>query len=229
MIYSIARHFSKFPAGVTRADGPFSGQALREDLLAALKVADQMGEETLWVDLNGTMGYGSSFLKAAFGGLGHAFAGPGASVKSIQLVSEDTSLVREVWEYIPMSEEKCFSKGEAPADHIREANAYLDEVEMLKPGGVGHAAGLHKAVIELVAYLVERDAIEGIKPSVFTQQGPTIKQLQDLWRACCAWRDQLKPRVAESVYQVDRINAETPMLAEAVLEVVGYWKDPEDG
>lgn len=62
---SIARDFSRTPAGRFKADGPKSGEAFREDLLyPALKEADSVE-----VDLDGALGYGSSFLEEAFGGL----------------------------------------------------------------------------------------------------------------------------------------------------------------
>lgn len=53
------------PAGRFRSDGPFSGEAYREDvLLPALAVFD-----LVTVDLDGGFGFGSSFLEEAFGGL----------------------------------------------------------------------------------------------------------------------------------------------------------------
>lgn len=62
----IASAFSEFPAGRYRADGPYSGQAFREDvLIPALKSS----HGTLHVSLDGTLGLGSSFLEEAFGGL----------------------------------------------------------------------------------------------------------------------------------------------------------------
>ena len=66
---SIARNFNEFPAGRIPDDGPNSGQRFRDELLApALKDAIK-NKYKLEIDLDGTMGYGSSFLDEAFGGL----------------------------------------------------------------------------------------------------------------------------------------------------------------
>lgn len=62
---TIAEDFSENPAGRFRTDGPFSGEYFREDFLVPkLKDADE-----LVIVLDGTRGYGSSFLEEAFGGL----------------------------------------------------------------------------------------------------------------------------------------------------------------
>jgi hypothetical protein len=62
---SIAKQFSETPAGRTREDGPDSGQRFREELLVPMLTDNEVVE----VDLDGTLGYGSSFLEEAFGGL----------------------------------------------------------------------------------------------------------------------------------------------------------------
>ncbi len=62
---SVAKDFSKVPAGRYSGDGSFSGQKFREDyLVPALRSG-----ATVVVDLAGVAGYGSSFLEEAFGGL----------------------------------------------------------------------------------------------------------------------------------------------------------------
>lgn len=63
---SIANDFSKSPAGRYRHEGPNSGEKFRDDILVpALK--DHAG--TIIIDMDGVVGYGSSFLEEAFGGL----------------------------------------------------------------------------------------------------------------------------------------------------------------
>jgi hypothetical protein len=64
-IISVARDFSRFPAGRFIDDGPYSGQAFRDRLLAPLL---EQGKD-VEIDLDGVLGYGSSFLEEAFGGL----------------------------------------------------------------------------------------------------------------------------------------------------------------
>ncbi len=65
MTINIAKQFSKYPGGRFLEDGDFSGQGFREELLVpALREYAQVT-----VELDGTLGYGSSFLEEAFGGL----------------------------------------------------------------------------------------------------------------------------------------------------------------
>lgn len=61
--------FAKAPGGRFRKDGPNSGEWFRDDILVPelRKVADP--NAPLIVELDGTPGYGSSFLEEAFGGL----------------------------------------------------------------------------------------------------------------------------------------------------------------
>jgi hypothetical protein len=61
----VADIFSKTPGGRTRRDGEYSGEAFRDDILWPVL---SKGERVI-VDLSGTLGYGSSFLEEAFGGL----------------------------------------------------------------------------------------------------------------------------------------------------------------
>lgn len=64
-IISIAKDYSETPAGRYIEDGPYTGQRFREEfLIPALNTCDHV-----LVDLDGTLGYGSSFLEEAFGGL----------------------------------------------------------------------------------------------------------------------------------------------------------------
>ncbi|WP_237173013.1 STAS-like domain-containing protein [Paracandidimonas lactea] len=64
-VINIARDFSPFAAGRYRTDGPWSGEKfLQEVLLPALGSFDKVS-----VNLDGTLGLGSSFLEEAFGGL----------------------------------------------------------------------------------------------------------------------------------------------------------------
>ena len=64
---SIARDFSRYPAGRFRDDGLFSGAAFREDILVPALKDDSF--ERVRVCLDDVAGVGSSFLEEAFGGL----------------------------------------------------------------------------------------------------------------------------------------------------------------
>lgn len=98
---NVARDFSRWPAGRYRADGPFSGEVFRDDILVpALDKA-----ELVEVELDGARGYGSSFLEEAFGGL--VRLGKFTSdqlLKRLRLVSkDDPSLSQEIRSYIQHS------------------------------------------------------------------------------------------------------------------------------
>ena len=65
MTIDIANNFAREPAGRTPVDGAYNGKTFREEyLIPALRDND-----TVEVILDGTGGYGSSFLEEAFGGL----------------------------------------------------------------------------------------------------------------------------------------------------------------
>ena len=69
MTYRIADEFSKTPGGRFRKHGPFSGEEFREDVLRDLLGRAIGSGDRLLIVLDGTHGYGSSFLEEAFGGL----------------------------------------------------------------------------------------------------------------------------------------------------------------
>lgn len=93
----IAASFTRFPGGRYRSDGNFSGERFRDDLLVpALKE-----NERVVIRLDGTVGYGSSFLEEAFGGVvrSGAFTADELLTK-LSFESTDSSLVDEIREYI---------------------------------------------------------------------------------------------------------------------------------
>ena len=61
----VAKHFSPYPAGRVKDDGPDSGERFRQDFLVPAVKAGGPIE----VDIDGTDGYQTSFLEEAFGGL----------------------------------------------------------------------------------------------------------------------------------------------------------------
>lgn len=93
---SIDTDFSPFPAGRYRNDGPNSGERFRDDLLApALRM-----EETQ-VLLDGAVGFGSSFLEEAFGGLVRVARFTHSDLASrLKLVTKDPHLRTEILRYI---------------------------------------------------------------------------------------------------------------------------------
>jgi len=103
-ILNIASQFSTSPAGRYRTDGIESGQVFREDLLApALKEA-----EIVEVNLDGTDGYGSSFLEETFGGLLRSRdLALGQFAARVHLIAnDDPSLLDEILGYVADEERR---------------------------------------------------------------------------------------------------------------------------
>lgn len=93
---SIAKDFSRYPAGRFESDGPYSGEAFRKKSLEpAIR-----NHEKITIDLDGTRGYGSSFLEEAFGGLVRAGFSPGEIKNLLSFKTSDKSLEAEILSYI---------------------------------------------------------------------------------------------------------------------------------
>lgn len=93
---SIAKDFSSSPAARYRHEGPNSGQRFREEFLEPALREGGMVE----VDLDGVVGYGSSFLEEAFGGLvrvGFRFA---ELKHRLKIKSGLQTYQNRVWRYI---------------------------------------------------------------------------------------------------------------------------------
>lgn len=98
---SVARDFSPHPGPRYVRQGAHSGEAFRRRLVQLLR-----RHERILVDLDGTSGYGSSFLDEAFGGLvsKEGFS-PEEVRRRIDLKSdEDETYVEEVCEAIALAE-----------------------------------------------------------------------------------------------------------------------------
>lgn len=98
MTINIAKEFSVVPAGRKKADGPYSGEYFRDDFLAPALRKNDIVE----VNLDNTMGYGSSFLEEAFGGLVRIckFTKDTLHAKLILKYDEDPIVIDEIWSYI---------------------------------------------------------------------------------------------------------------------------------
>lgn len=64
-VINIAEEFSRAPSGRYYSDGDYTGQRFRDEFLVPALKSSKMVK----VVLDGTRGYGSSFLEEAFGGL----------------------------------------------------------------------------------------------------------------------------------------------------------------
>lgn len=93
---SIASDFSPSPAGRYRSDGPYPGEVFRDtQLVPALQANDEVH-----VDLDGTSGYGSSFLEEAFGGLVRMGFSEDELRRRLKIHSSRASYELRVWKYI---------------------------------------------------------------------------------------------------------------------------------
>lgn len=97
MTINIAKEFSRYPAGRYFSDGPFSGEAFREvKLIPALNKGEKVR-----IILDGALGYGSSFLEEAFGGLvRNGFSATELKSKLMFVSKEDPFLEEEIISYI---------------------------------------------------------------------------------------------------------------------------------
>jgi len=93
----VGSEFTPFPAGRHREDGRYSGQAFRENVLLG-SLSDGL---IVTVYLDSAVGYGSSFLEEAFGGLIRSHELTFHQLKKqLNLKSTDKYLIEEIWGYI---------------------------------------------------------------------------------------------------------------------------------
>ena len=95
---NIATEFFVAPAGRFPVDGDNNGERFRTDFLVP---AFRDGAH-VFVDMDGSEGYGSSFLEEAFGGLVRlcGFTASDLHQRLTLKSEEDESFIEEVWEYI---------------------------------------------------------------------------------------------------------------------------------
>ena len=94
---NVAKQFTRFPSGRYAKNGDTSGEAFRERFLEGPIARG----ESVVVELDGTIGYGSSFLEEAFGGLVRKLKILPSSLKDrLTLVSAESLLLEEILGYI---------------------------------------------------------------------------------------------------------------------------------
>lgn len=97
---SVAKDFSPSPAGRFFEDGPFPGAVFRDKIL----IPAVQNNDKVIVDLDGTDGYGSSFLEEAFGGMVRCGFPKKLLTKKLSLSSSRKSYEARVWGYIEKAE-----------------------------------------------------------------------------------------------------------------------------
>ncbi|WP_417377286.1 STAS-like domain-containing protein [Gimesia maris] len=98
----IAKDYSYTPGPRLKTEGDFSGELFRETiLLPAVREAVARNDRIL-VDLDGTSGFGTSFLEESFGGLIRNDKIDDVALKTLLTLQslEEPWLVDEVWGYI---------------------------------------------------------------------------------------------------------------------------------
>ncbi len=93
----ISEDFTPFPAGRFEKDGPHTGEGFRKNiLLESIKNNDKVE-----IDFDGTLGYGSSFLEEAFGGLIREEGFTRDEILSkVTFISKRKSIVDSINEYL---------------------------------------------------------------------------------------------------------------------------------
>jgi hypothetical protein len=102
----IATEFAEAPGPRKRTEGPHSGEAFRQDLLMPVVRNAMAQREPLTVVLDGTAGFGTSFLEEAFGGL---IREDGLTLEQLDRVmtlesSEEPDLIDEIRTYLTDAE-----------------------------------------------------------------------------------------------------------------------------
>lgn len=96
-VISIAQDFSETPAGRYKKDSSSSGQQFREDLL----VPALRSHDCVEVNFDGTLGFGSSFLEEAFGGLVRIEKFAASDLRRRLVIRSNVSVYeKRVWQYI---------------------------------------------------------------------------------------------------------------------------------
>jgi hypothetical protein len=86
----VADQFSKVPGARLRRDGPNSAEEFRADVLIPALRSAINDNAALDVLLDGTAGYGSSFLEEAFGGLVRSATFPPDQIRThLRIVAND--------------------------------------------------------------------------------------------------------------------------------------------
>lgn len=97
---SVSREFSETPGPRFKAEGDFSGQEFLEKLLLPAYKQAVVEDGTLLIDLDGTEGYATSFLEAAFGELARQYP-PDQVLSHLEFKSDDEPyLIEEIKRYI---------------------------------------------------------------------------------------------------------------------------------
>ncbi len=91
---SIAKDFSVTPGARYKKEGDFSGEEFRDKILEPAFLRAKKEGCKLVVDLDGTIGYGTSFLEEVFGGLART-QGPNEVFSVLEVLSTEEEYLKE--------------------------------------------------------------------------------------------------------------------------------------
>ena len=96
----ISKDFSPTPGPRRKSEGDFSGQLFREGSLEPAFIEALKDNKKIVINLDGTLGYGTSFLEEVFGGLQRKY--PKINVlEYIDLISkEEPYLIDDINQYV---------------------------------------------------------------------------------------------------------------------------------
>lgn len=104
---SIKEDFSDTPGGRFKKEGPHSGEEFYTDILSPKFTEAIKRGEKLFIDLDKTYGFGSSFIDQSFGELSRKY-GTECVLKKIKLKSDDESgLIDRIKDNIIHPEKYC--------------------------------------------------------------------------------------------------------------------------
>lgn len=107
IIIRIAEEYTTTPGVREEIEGDFPGEEFLEKILSPkFKIALE-AKKKLLVDLDGTAGYATSFLEAAFGGLTREYKNSKIILENLELKSnDDPFLIDDIKEYIKEANQK---------------------------------------------------------------------------------------------------------------------------
>jgi hypothetical protein len=91
---NIAKDFTPVPGPRHRSEGDYSGEKFLDELLRPRFVDAQKSNAVLHVNLDGAVGYPTSFLEQAFGGLAREF-GPEEVERHLEITCTDEPYLEE--------------------------------------------------------------------------------------------------------------------------------------
>lgn len=101
VVISIAKDFSKTPGPRLKKEGSFSAELFLEVILdAKFREALESDEKNIIINLDRTLGYGTSFLEETFGGLARKYGAENVTKKIKIISNEEPWLLDDIKSYI---------------------------------------------------------------------------------------------------------------------------------